>query len=50
MLDEEIMTHSFDERSKPAGPSDFARITYFGKSNAFGFGSKEDYQLGRMAE
>jgi len=44
MLDEEIMTHSFDERNKPGQvPSDFARITYFGKSNAFGFGSKEDY-------
>jgi hypothetical protein len=26
------------------------RITHFDKSNAFGFGKKEDYNLGKMAD
>ena len=50
MLDEEIMVESFDgrEHNKPA--EDFARITHFDKSQAFGFGMKNDYDLGRIAE
>lgn len=47
MLDEEIMVQSFDNRdNKP----DYMRITHFDKSNAFGFGKKEDYNLGKQAE
>ena len=44
MLDEEIMLRSFDEGDNKQ--KDYMRITHFDKSNAFGFGKKEDYNLG----
>ena len=52
MLDKEIMLQSFDNREQPesAPMGQYQRIAEFDKSAAFGFGAKEDYQLGRMAE
>jgi hypothetical protein len=51
MLDEETMHQSFDDRNNNKPGGDFARMTYFDKSAAFGFGGgKDNYKLGRMAE
>ena len=48
MLDEEIMIRSFDEGDNKQ--KDYMRVTHFDKSNAFGFGKKEDYNLGKLAD
>ena len=49
MLDQEIMIDSFDGRNINRPADDFARITQFDKSRAFGFGV-DSYDLGRIAE
>jgi len=38
-----MLDGSFDDNNK----NDYMRITHFDKSNAFGFGKKEDYNLGK---
>ena len=52
MLDKELLLQSFDNREQPdsAPMAQYERVAAFDKSAAFGFGNKEDYELGRMAE